>query len=669
MDQLTANLGQLSTTAREWTPGGGATATGGNTNTGGSAPNSPLRPAMPGPSATANEWQPLPQAQNVGGAAGGLQGLGKTRGGGGGGLMLGHSGAAAGHGGRAVSADSAGVGGGGAAKEFVPGVGLRSASEGDGIREFVPGVGMTTGEVSQQQQQQQEMAANTATAGPTTTGAPPPPATSLSSARTLHSLGLPEDLWAHYRDLDMESSRQMDPTDPRHRAVPPGYVGAYPLDLDEQRDPGISNKKRSTFGYPTMCFRVTSQDDGRLYCLRRMDSVRCVSPKIAASVKEVWVSAVDPSLSGNSRNSSAAANAAAGIPPPRLVDHPNMVRFYKAFVSQRAVFFVHRYHPGARTLLERYLQGGVPLPLPEDLLWSIVTQLVGVVKAVHGSNLAVRTLQMNHILCTTEAGIGAVGAASSPVGGRVRIRVNCIGIPDALEFEARKPLADLQREDMFSLGRVIMSLATGTEILPADITNNQTMAQCEQYISGQYSRSLLSLIMNLVRPRNMTNDPPTIFDVAGMVAQRAFDELSAAQIAVDKVDESLANEYEAGRALRLLLKLGFINERPEFGVDSRWSETGDNYVLKLFRDFVFHQADGNGRPVMDLGHVVTALNKLDAADDEKIVLVSRDGRNVLVVSYADVARCLENAYGELCDGSVPPASIRAPPMGGGSRGY
>ena len=52
------------------------------------------------------------------------------------------------------------------------------------------------------------------------------------------------------------------------------------------------------------------------------------------------------------------------------------------------------------------------------------------------------------------------------------------------------------------------------------------------------------------------------------------------------------------------LKLAFINERPEFGVDPRWSESGDCYVLKLFRDYVFHQADESGRPVMNLGHVV-----------------------------------------------------------------
>lgn len=57
---------------------------------------------------------------------------------------------------------------------------------------------------------------------------------------------------------------------------------------------------------------------------------------------------------------------------------------------------------------------------------------------------------------------------------------------------------------------------------------------------------------------------------------------------------------------------------------------------------------------MDMGHVIMALNKLDAADEEKIVLTSRDGKSMMVVSYADVARCLDYAYHELCAGSVVP---------------
>ena len=85
---------------------------------------------------------------------------------------------------------------------------------------------------------------------------------------------------------------------------------------------------------------------------------------------------------------------------------------------------------------------------------------------------------------------------------------------------------------------------------------------------------------------------------------------------------------------------------------------------------VFHQADGAGNPIMDLGHVITALNKLDAAEDEQIVLSSRDGKSLMVVTYADVALCLDSAYHELCAGSVPtPNSIAAAHVGGVGMGH
>jgi PAB-dependent poly(A)-specific ribonuclease subunit 3 len=61
---------------------------------------------------------------------------------------------------------------------------------------------------------------------------------------------------------------------------------------------------------------------------------------------------------------------------------------------------------------------------------------------------------------------------------------------------------------------------------------------------------------------------------------------------------------------------------------------------------------------MDLGHVVTALNKLDAADEEKIVLTSRDGKSLMVVSYADIARCLETAFHELCASATPSSALQ-----------
>jgi PAB-dependent poly(A)-specific ribonuclease subunit 3 len=91
-----------------------------------------------------------------------------------------------------------------------------------------------------------------------------------------------------------------------------------------------------------------------------------------------------------------------------------------------------------------------------------------------------------------------------------------------------------------------------------------------------------NLAMTLIRsnPR-----PPSILDVSRAIAQRAFDEQDAAYTSLDRAERALSAEYESGRGLRLLLKLGFINERPELGPNRRWGLTGDCYVLTLFRDY------------------------------------------------------------------------------------
>ena len=53
---------------------------------------------------------------------------------------------------------------------------------------------------------------------------------------------------------------------------------------------------------------------------------------------------------------------------------------------------------------------------------------------------------------------------------------------------------------------------------------------------------------------------------------------------------------------------------------SRGAIAGDRYLLKLFHDFVLHQVSEDGAPIIDWGHVVEALNKLDAGVPEKVVI-------------------------------------------------
>ena len=236
---------------------------------------------------------------------------------------------------------------------------------------------------------------------------------------------------------------------------------------------------------------------------------------------------------------------------------------------------------------------------------------------------------------------------------RLRVHISCAGIVDALEFEARKRVGDLQQEDVRNLGRLVLSIATHREITAA--TDLETIRQCEVVLSQQYGRELHNLVMTLVS--STPQHTPSIMDVCRVVTQQVFEEQDAVYRSLLQTEQALAAEYDSGRALRLLLKLSFINGRPEFKQDRRWSQSGDCYVLTLFLSYVFHQADGAGYPVMDLGHVVSALNKLDAAVEEQIVLVSRDGNSCMVVTYADVARCLESVFHELSSAAVPPSVV------------
>lgn len=143
----------------------------------------------------------------------------------------------------------------------------------------------------------------------------------------------------------------------------------------------------------------------------------------------------------------------------------------------------------------------------------------------------------------------------------------------------------------------------------------------------------------------------SINDIMPMIGARFYTQLDSAQLRSDVIENELSKEVENGRLFRLIAKLGIINERPEYAMDPQWSETGDRYMLKLFRDYLFHQVDENGAPWVDMSHIVMCLNKLDAGSPEKISLMSRDEQNILVVSYAELKRFFENSFSDILNGA------------------
>ena len=70
---------------------------------------------------------------------------------------------------------------------------------------------------------------------------------------------------------------------------------------------------------------------------------------------------------------------------------------------------------------------------------------------------------------------------------------------------------------------------------------------------------------------------------------RFYVALDEAHQKIDLMEAELARDVESARLFRLLTKLSTVVDRAELNGDESWSEYGDRYMLKLFRDYVFHQ--------------------------------------------------------------------------------
>lgn len=51
--------------------------------------------------------------------------------------------------------------------------------------------------------------------------------------------------------------------------------------------------------------------------------------------------------------------------------------------------------------------------------------------------------------------------------------------------------------------------------------------------------------------------------------------------------------------------------------------------------------------MVDMGHMLACLNKLDVGVEERIMLVSRNEATVMVVTFREMKSAVEGAWGEL----------------------
>ncbi|PIL25916.1 hypothetical protein GSI_11669 [Ganoderma sinense ZZ0214-1] len=429
----------------------------------------------------------------------------------------------------------------------------------------------------------------------------------------LYTLPRPETLAHKFFIADDIREELQKRSDTIHTTAPPniglpeelqGYHTLVPLEP-------IGADRRKFGNWYSWVYRGTSSTDGGTYVLRRVENFRLMNQSAFGAI-EAW----------------------------SRLRHPNIVSVHEAFTTRAfndsSLVVVYDDHPNAQTLYEAHIKPKAPQfqngrlqaqsnRIAERTIWSYVIQIANAIKAVHDAGLAVRLIDPTKILIT----------------GKNRIRIGSCGIVDVLMHDVHSDVSFMQQDDLTMFGALVFMLCC------ANLGAMNNLQKAIDHVGRNYSVDLKSVALFLISKGGPHKNIGQLFD---MIGSRLLTELDEAQSGVDRLENELMSELENGRLVRLLCKFGFINERPEYNHEARWSETGDRYIIKLFRDYVFHQVDELGRPVVNLTHVLACLNKLDAGTEERIMLVSRDEQSCLVVSYREVKACVETAFSELTRG-------------------
>merc|ERR1719367_989662 len=363
----------------------------------------------------------------------------------------------------------------------------------------------------------------------------------------------------------------------------------------------------------------------------------------------------------------------------KKMSHSNLVTLRQVFTSKsfgdHSMLFVYDFYPGSETLMSKHFnnpgqlaplidpfngEGSRPYSqtknnllrqqanalsssgglLPESVIWNYIIQLTSALRHIHSAGLACRTLDPTKIL----------------IINKTRLLLNCCGMFDVLTFDptASNPMAAMahyQQEDLIALGKIVLALACNS-FMAIQRENLQTSMEI---VTSTYSSDMRNLIMYLLTNPTRVK---SVNDLMPMIGARFYDAIDESNARNDLLEADLAKDIESSRLFRLLTKLSTVVDRAELNGDESWSEYGDRYMLKLFRDYVFHQVMEDGRPWLDMAHVISCLNKFDAGVQDKISLMSRDEQNVLVVSYAELKECLVLSYSE-CMQSAKQASSRS----------
>lgn len=430
----------------------------------------------------------------------------------------------------------------------------------------------------------------------------PYPSNLLPYQKTPHDLFIPNDLREAFHKKNAATLQTLPNSQlPAHIE---NYHSLVPLDTSHHKGSSIFG------GYSSWIYKAQSSQNGQFYAIRRIEGYRLTNEQAIRTV-QAWKHVLSASV-------------------VRIIDG-----FTNRNFGDSSLIIVTDYHPLSKTLAEQHHLGQSRQirarttsldQVPESTMWAYVTQIASAIKAIHSNGLAARVIDASKLLVTDKN----------------RVRLNGCAVLDVINFENQTPLVQLQRQDLVNFGLVILSL--GSNLPDAGGNFARAMDQFKRF----YKPDLQNAVVWLYSA--MQTQEKTIDQFITLISGQMITAFSGSLHSNDLLSSEFSREMENGRCFKLMAKLSFINERPEFDHDRQWSENGERYFLKLFRDYVFHQVDAQGQPAVDLGHVLTCLNKLDAGTDERITLVSRDEQSVFVVSYKELKKAVESAFQDLIKG-------------------
>ncbi|KAM7201406.1 PAB-dependent poly(A)-specific ribonuclease subunit PAN3 [Naviculisporaceae sp. PSN 640] len=382
------------------------------------------------------------------------------------------------------------------------------------------------------------------------------------------------------------------------------YHSLVPLDI-------TNRKNTSTFGYTSWLFKAQSIKNGRHYALRRLEGYRLTNQNAILDAMNNW----------------------------RKIKNGNIVTVHEAFTTREfqdsSLIFAYDFHPLSKTLQEQHFPSpstGARLFRPpnnvqEPVLWSYICQIANAIRAIHSSNLAARCIELNKIIITDTN----------------RIRLSACSILDVVQYETSSPIADLQQQDLLSFGKVILALATNNP----SIQLNNVKATMDG-LANKYTLTFREAVSWLATPA-APGEVKRISDFISGISGQMTNQFDLTLQTGDEITAEFAKELQNGRLARLMMKLNMVTA-PEIdmSVVYNWGNNADRYKLRLFLDYVFHQVDAEGKPVLSVGHAVECLTKLDASSDELMVTTSPDNRTLFVLSYKDLRQMLDRAFNVLC---------------------